>query len=75
MKEYTTSRNKNDSVKVSVRDQIAASGHHLQLVLLSGVLLATGFRKEICKLRTILEQQKWELRNTHEEDEENFRAY
>jgi len=37
MKEYTTSRKKNDCVKVSVRDQIAVSGHHLQLVLLSSV--------------------------------------
>lgn len=37
MKEYGTSRDKNDCVKLSVRDQIAASGHHLELVLLSSV--------------------------------------
>jgi hypothetical protein len=35
--EYATSGNKYDCVKLSVRDQIATSGHHLELVLLSSV--------------------------------------
>lgn len=76
--EYATSRNKSDCVKLSVRNQIAASGHHLELVLLSSVRfnsLTTGIGKEICRLRMILKEQKWELRNLHEEDRENFRAY
>jgi hypothetical protein len=76
--EYPTSRNKNDCVKLSARDQIADSGSILSLSSFQVCVLirsVTGFKKEIRRLRMILEEQKWELRNPHEEDRENLRAY